>query len=138
MGARHGQAMIECALCLFALALVLSALLAFGALIPRTTRLMSDVRRDAGRAAMSGAAGASDALPVALRDALPAPLQALPPLATATEERHETVELPPFAAEYLFKVNAAGEYRLHESAALPTLTVPACEVSAFTIDGDLL
>ena len=51
MHARSGQAMIEFALGLFALTLILSALLAFGAIIPKTTQLQSEVRRAAGRAA---------------------------------------------------------------------------------------
>ena len=47
MHGRNGQAMVEFALCVFALALVLSALLAFGAIIPRTARLQGEVRRAA-------------------------------------------------------------------------------------------
>ncbi len=137
--ATRGQAMIECAVCLFAFALVLSALLAFGAIIPRATRLLSDVRRDAGRAAQAGSAGEVGALPPVLNAALPTALQTLPPVALATKEDHETVDLPTLAGEYLFEVNAAGEYRLHEAAALPAFTVPTFDAPAFTAaEGDLL
>ena len=59
MHGRNGQAMVEFALCVFALALVLSALLAFGAIIPRTPRLQGEVRRAAGLAAASGSGAAA-------------------------------------------------------------------------------
>ncbi len=134
----RGQAMIECAICLFAFALVLSALLAFGAIIPRATRLMSDMRRDAGCAARTGSGGDEGALPAVLGTALPNALQTLPPVALATKEDHETVDIPSLAGEYLFEVNAAGEYRLHETAALPAFTVPKFTVPAFTSEGNLL
>ena len=136
MHGRNGQAMVEFALCVFALALVLSALLAFGAIIPRTARLQSEVRRAAGLAAASGTA--AGVLPAPLSDGLPAALRPLPALELVTEERHETVDLDALAAEYLFETNEGREYRLHEQASLPVLGVPFCDVSALTAEGGLL
>ncbi len=138
MHARTGQAMVEFALCVFALALVLSALLAFGAIIPRTTRLQSEVRRAAGLAAASGSAAAVGSLPVPLSDNLPTALRPLPALELVTEERHETVDLDALAAEYLFETNEGREYRLHEQASLPVLGVPSCDVSTLAAEGGLL
>ena len=136
MHGRNGQAMVEFALCVFALALVLSALLAFGAIIPRTARLQSEVRRAAGLAAASGTA--AGVLPAPLSDGLPAALRPLPALELVTEERHETVDLDALAAEYLFETNEGREYRLHEQASLPVLGVPFCDVPALTAEGGLL
>ena len=138
MHGRNGQAMVEFALCVFALALVLSALLAFGAIIPRTARLQGEVRRAAGPAAASGSGAAAGVLPVPLSDNLPAALRPLPALELVTEERHETVDLDALAAEYLFETNEGREYRLHEQASLPVLGVPFCDVPALTAEGGLL
>ena len=140
MHGRNGQAMVEFALCVFALALVLSALLAFGAIIPRTARLQGEVRRAAGLAAASGSGSGSAAgvLPAPLSDGLPAALRPLPALELVTEERHETVDLDALAAEYLFETNEGREYRLHEQASLPVLGVPSCDVPALTAEGGLL
>lgn len=138
MHGRNGQAMVEFALCVFALALVLSALLAFGAIIPRTARLQGEVRRAAGLAAASGSGAAADVLPAPLSDGLPAALRPLPALELVTEERHETVDLDALAAEYLFETNEGREYRLHEQASLPVLGVPSCDVPALTAEGGLL
>lgn len=138
MHGRNGQAMVEFALCVFALALVLSALLAFGAIIPRTARLQGEVRRAAGLAAASGSGAAAGVLPALLSDNLPAALRPLPALELVTEERHETVDLDALAAEYLFETNEGREYRLHEQASLPVLGVPSCDVPALTAEGGLL
>lgn len=138
MHGRNGQAMVEFALCVFALALVLSALLAFGAIIPRTARLQGEVRRAAGLAAVSGSGAAAGVLPAPLSDGLPAALRPLPALELVTEERHETVDLDALAAEYLFETNEGREYRLHEQASLPVLGVPSCDVPALTAEGGLL
>ena len=138
MHGRNGQAMVEFALCVFALALVLSALLAFGAIIPRTARLQGEVRRAAGLAAASGSGAAAGVLPTTLSDGLPAALRPLPALELVTEERHETVDLDALAAEYLFETNEGREYRLHEQASLPVLGVPSCDVSTLTAEGGLL
>ena len=138
MHGRNGQAMVEFALCVFALALVLSALLAFGAIIPRTARLQGEVRRAAGLAAASGSGAAASVLPAPLSDNLPAALRPLPALELVTEERHETVDLNALAAEYLFETNEGREYRLHEQASLPVLGVPSCDVPALTAEGGLL
>lgn len=138
MHGRNGQAMVEFALCVFALALVLSALLAFGAIIPRTARLQGEVRRAAGLAAASGSGAPAGVLPAPLSDNLPAALRPLPALELVTEERHETVDLDALAAEYLFETNEGREYRLHEQASLPVLGVPSCDVSTLTAEGGLL
>ena len=138
MHGRNGQAMVEFALCVFALALVLSALLAFGAIIPRTARLQGEVRRAAGLAAASGSGAAAGVLPAPLSDGLPAALRPLPALELVTEERHETVDLDALAAEYLFETNEGREYRLHEQASLPVSGVPFCDVPALTAEGGLL
>ena len=138
MHGRNGQAMVEFALCVFALALVLSALLAFGAIIPRTARLQGEVRRAAGLATASGSGAAAGVLPAPLSDNLPAALRPLPALELVTEERHETVDLDALAAEYLFETNEGREYRLHEQASLPVLGVPSCDVPALTAEGGLL
>ena len=138
MHGRNGQAMVEFALCVFALALVLSALLAFGAIIPRTARLQGEVRRAAGLAAASGSGTAAGVLPASLSENLPAALRPLPALELVTEERHETVDLDALAAEYLFETNEGREYRLHEQASLPVLGVPSCDVSTLAAEGGLL
>ena len=138
MHGRNGQAMVEFALCVFALALVLSALLAFGAILPRTARLQGVGRRAAALAAASGSGAAAGVLPAPLSDGLPAALRPLPALELVTEERHETVDLDALAAEYLFETNEGREYRLHEQASLPVLGVPFCDVPALTAEGGLL
>ena len=138
MHGRNGQAMVEFALCVFALALVLSALLAFGAIIPRTARLQGEVRRAAGLAAASGSGAAAGVLPAPLSAPPPAALRPLPALELVTEERHETVDLDALAAEYLFETNEGREYRLHEPASLPVLGVPFGDGPALAAEGGLL
>ncbi len=138
MHAKSGQAMVEFAVGLFVFALILSALFAFGAIIPRTTQLQSDVRRDAGRAAESGRGGRAGSLPVRISENLPSDVQAIPALELVTEERVETVDLDALAAEYLFETNEGNEYRIRESAAMPVMGVPTFDITALGLEGGLL
>ncbi|MDO5320010.1 MAG: hypothetical protein Q4G65_15385 [bacterium] len=138
MHARSGQAMIEFALGLFALTLILSALLAFGAIIPKTTQLQSEVRRAAGRAAESGEGSADGALPVRILDNLPADARDIPAVELVTEQRHETVDLTQFAAEWLFPANGDNEFRIHEEASMPAMGVPTFEINQLEQEGGLL
>ncbi len=138
MHAKSGQAMVEFAVCVFAFALILSALFAFGAIIPKTAQLQSEVRRAAGRAAASGGGAGEGALPVCIVNNLPADVRSIPALERVTEQRHETVDLAALAAEYLFEANEGNEFRIHESASMPVLGVPAFDVNALGQEGGLL
>lgn len=124
MRARSGQAMIEFALGLFVLALVLSALLSIGKIIPESTRLQSVVRREAGRNAESGGGTPNGALPAAIRGNLPDPMGRLAAVELTTSAQIETVDLDAFAAEYLFDTNEGNEYRIRETTSLPVMGVP--------------
>ena len=138
MHARSGQAMVEFALGLFALTLILSALLAFGAIIPKTTQLQSEVRRAAGRSAEAGGGSSNGALPVRILDNLPADARGIPAVELVTEQRHETVDLTQFAADWLFPANGDNEFRIHEEASMPAMGVPAFEVNPLEQEGGLL
>ncbi len=138
MHAKSGQAMVEFAVCVFAFALILSALLAFGAIIPKTTQLQSEVRRAAGHAAETGGGSVDGALPVHIVDNLPTEVQSVPALELVTEERYETVDLNALAAEYLFETNEGNEFRIHESATMPVMGVPTFNITVFGEEGGLL
>lgn len=138
MHARSGQAMIEFALGLFVLTLILSALLAFGAIIPKTTQLQSEVRRAAGRSAEVGDGSPEGALPARVLNNLPTDLRAIPAVELVTEQRHETVDLTAFAAEWLFPANGDNEFRIHEEASMPAMGVPTLDVHPLEQEGGLL
>ena len=138
MHARSGQAMVEFALGLFALALILSALLAFGAIIPKTTRLQSEVRRAAGRSAEARGGSSDGALPVRILENLPVGARGISAVELVTEQRHETVDLTQFAAEWLFPANGDNEFRIHEEASMPAMGVPTLDVNPLEQEGGLL
>lgn len=138
MHARSGQAMIEFALGLLVLSLILSALFAFGEIIPKTTELQSEVRRAAGRAAESGGGSSEGALPVRILENLPADVRGVPAIELVTEQRHETVDLTEFAAEWLFPANGDNEFRIHEEASMPAMGVPTFDVPPLEQEGGLL
>ncbi len=133
MHAKSGQAMVEFAVCVFAFALILSALFAFGAIIPKTTQLQSEVRRAAGRAAETGGGSGNGGLPVSILNSLPRSVN-LSAAELVTEQRYETVDLDALAAEYLFETNEGNEFRIHESASMPAMGVPTFNFA----EGDLL
>ena len=61
---RRGQAMIEMAIGMLVFALILSGLLAFGAIIPESMRLQTMVRRMAGYEAQCNTSGSTDGMPL--------------------------------------------------------------------------
>ena len=138
MHAKSGQAMIEFALGLFVFTLILSALLAFGAIIPKTTQLQNEVRRAAGRSAEAGGGSPDGALPVRILENLPMDARGIPAVELITEQRHETVDLTPFAAEWLFPANGDNEFRIHEEASMPAMGVPTLDVIPLEQEGGLL
>ena len=77
---RHGQAFIELAVGMFVLTLVLSALFAFASIIIHSLDTQRTLRGEAGKASLLG--GGSDAF--------------------ASASATDTVEVEPFAADYIF------------------------------------
>lgn len=134
MHARSGQAMIEFALGLFALALILSALFSIGKIIPESTRLQSIVRREAGRNAESGGGEPNGAVPERIGGNLPSRVSDLRPVELTTSEQIETVDLDAFAAEYLFDTNAGNEYRVRESMSMPVMGLPRFPPNELAVD----
>lgn len=124
MHARHGQAMIEFAIGMFIFALILSALFAFAAIIPESTRAQNMVRRLAGRDAESGGGSPDGALPVRTSDALPAALRSVPAVELVRRQIDFTVDIGAFAAENLLGDETAREVRVSEEAYMPALGIP--------------
>lgn len=95
---RKGQAFMEMAIGMFALALVLSALFGFTSYILSSLEMQSELRADAGRAAL-GAGGGDEAY-------------------SSRIENH-TVEVEPFAAEYVFGTT---EVEVREEVHIPAMS----------------
>lgn len=133
MRTRDGQAMIELALGLFVFALVVCALLSFGAIVHESLRLQGMVRRIAGREAQTSIGGANcgssiPSVAAVLSDEEVRPLDASPftDLADRPAELVERslsfeTDIDDFAAEWLYGEKS---FRGIESVAMPTMTIP--------------
>lgn len=95
---RKGQAFMEMAIGMFALALVLSALFGFTSYILSSLEMQSELRADAGRAAL-GAGGGDEAY--------------------SSRIENDTVEVEPFAAEYVFGTT---EVEVREEVHIPAMS----------------
>lgn len=130
-----GQAMIEFAICLLAFALVLSALLAFGSIVPKSMALQSESRRAAGCAAQVGGGSPEGSLSPRHLDNLPSGVRSVAVVEIVSEERHETVDLDALSAEYLFETNGENEFRIHERTSMPSMRIPNFETD-YQMRGD--
>ncbi len=122
MRTKCGQAMVEFVVGVFALVLIISAIIAFGRTIPEATRHLSLVRVKAGRNAQTASSGNSaGSAPSAVSGFL--------------SEAGTTTEPGPFSEETLnFEVGLSdigengflGISKLHmsESATIPLMTIP--------------
>lgn len=140
MRTRSGQAMIELALGLFVFALVVCALLSFGAVIPESLRLQGMVRRIAGREAQTAAGGANcgSAIPAvgtALSDEEVQPLDvsqftelSARPVELVERSLSFETDIDDFAAEWLYGEKT---FRGAESASMPTMTIPNFAADGF-------
>ena len=95
--ARPGQALMELAVGMLALALVLSALFSFAAYVVSSLEMQRSLRAEAGRKAMNAAGQGF-----------------------ATAKDSDTVELEQFAADYLFGEN---ELKIEEEVQMPNMGV---------------
>ena len=71
-------------------------------------------------------------------DNLPAGARDIPAVELVTEQRHETVDLTRFAADWLFPANGDNEFRIHEEASMPAMGVPTFEINQLEQEGGLL
>lgn len=138
MHARRGQAMIEFAIGMFVFALILSALFAFAAIIPESTRAQSMVRKLAGRDAESGSGSPDGSLPARTSENLPAALRAIPAVELVRQQIDFTVDIGDFAAENLLGDESAREVRVSEEAHMPALGLPQFDAGALAEGGGLL
>lgn len=98
MGIRRGQAFMEMALGMFALALVLSALFGFTTYILSSLAIQRDLRADAGCPALT-AIGMGESY--------------------CTKTASDTVEVEPFAAEYVF---GSSKVEVKEDVHIPAMS----------------
>lgn len=124
MRAKRGQAAIEFAVCVFAFALLLSAIFTFASIIPESTRIQSMVRAMAGRNAQSGTGLAEGNLPERTRDNLPLALRSVPAVDLVHETLDFTVDLDELAATYMFGEGGKSELKVREESSLPAMGLP--------------
>ena len=98
MGTRRGQAFVELALGMLALALVLSALFGFTAYILSSLKMQRHLRADAGRGALN-AGGGEESYSSKIAD--------------------DTVEVEPLAATYIF---GSSEVEVKEEVHIPAMS----------------
>ncbi len=125
---RNGQAMIEFAIGMFVFALIVSALLAFGELIPKSIEYEYQVRKMAGYAAQGEETAASDgAWPQSVHSQFSSAIIDMGNLNAAEfngESLSFTIPLEPLAQEYLF---GDDQFRLVEDAFMPPMRIPNFE-----------
>ena len=124
MRVKHGQAAIEFAVCVFAFALLLSAIFTFASIIPESTRIQSMVRALAGRNAQSGSGMAEGNLPERTLDNLPLALRSVPAIDLVREQLDFTVDLDELAATYVFGEDGKSELKIREESSLPAMGLP--------------
>ena len=98
MGTRHGQAFMEMALGMLALALVLSALFGFTSYIMSSLEMQRDLRAEAGKGALEAAGGDES---------------------YSSKTAHDTVEVEQFAANYIF---GSSEVEVNEEVHIPVMS----------------
>lgn len=98
MATRRGQAFMEMAIGMFALALVLSALFAFTMYILSSLEMQLDLRADAGVGALEAGGGDES---------------------YSSKVSHDTVEVEPFAATYIFGSTAV---EVQEEVHIPAMS----------------
>lgn len=132
---RRAQAMIEFAICLLAFSLVLSALLAFGAIIPKRMALQCEARREAGCVAQNGRGSPEGSLAPRHLDNLPPDVRPVAVVETIASERHKTVDIDATAAKYFFGKEDDKEFRIHERVSMPSMRIPSFEITDRTPGG---
>ena len=132
---RSGQAMIEMAVGIFIFVLVLSALLAFGRIIPEAMRLQSEARCKAGYEAQSSASAISDGRKFPQVDGVLAEPEVQPerpprafaeaaqsPCECRTMFQSFSVDLEGVSNEWLWQ--GATKFRGLEECHMPVMTIP--------------
>ena len=122
--AKAGQAAIEFAICVFAFALLLSAVLTFAQIIPESTRIQSMVRAMAGRNAQAGNGAAEGTIPERTLDNLPLAMRSVPAVDLVHENLDFTVDLDELAATYMFGEDGKSELKIHEESSMPAMGLP--------------
>lgn len=95
---RRGQALVELAVGMFALALVAASLIGFTAYIISSLDMQRDLRADAGRPALAAVGGDGSFV---------------------SKSDHDTVEVEPLAAEYVF---GSTEVEVKEEVHIPAMS----------------
>ncbi len=125
---RRGQAMVEFAIGMFVFVLIVSALLAFGELIPKAIEYEYQVRKMAGRAAQGKVTASSDgSWPHAAYDNISSKIVNIKDLAASEfhgESLSFTITLEPLAQKYVF---GEEKFRFVEDAFIPPLKIPNFE-----------
>lgn len=125
MRTENGQAAVEFAIGVFALILILSAIIVFGRVIPEASRHLSLVRVKAGRDAMSATSGnTSGGVPQSILSVMSGSGAAMEPAPL----REETLN-------YVTDVSDAGnvvfpgidKFRMSVKAVIPVMTIPRAE-----------
>lgn len=117
-----GQAMVEFVVGVFALVLIISALIIFGRAIPEATRHLSLVRVKAGRDAQSAAGGDTlGSAPPAVMDVFAGADAPSEPGPIREETLNFEVNVSDVGAESLFGFS---KLHLSETAVFPVMTIP--------------
>ena len=124
MRAKRGQAAIEVAMCVFAFALLLSAVFTFANIIPESTRIQNMVRALAGRNAESGNGAAEGTIPQRTLQNLPSALRNVPAVDLVRENLDFTVDLDELAATYMFGADGKNELKIGEESYMPAMGLP--------------
>ncbi len=124
MRVKSGQAAIEFAICVFAFALLLSAIFTFAQIIPESTRIQSMCRAMAGRNAESGYGAAEGTIPERTIQNLPLAMRNVPAVDLVRENLDFTVDLDELAATYMFGADGKNELKIHEESFMPAMGLP--------------
>ena len=124
MSAKRGQAAIEFVVCVFAFAILLSAVFTFANIIPESTRIQSMVRALAGRNAESGNGAAEGTIPQRTLQNLPRALRNVPAVDLVRENLDFTVDLDELAATYMFGADGKNELKIGEESYMPAMGLP--------------
>jgi hypothetical protein len=117
-----GQAMLEFIVGLFAFVLIISAMLAFGRVIPEATHNLSLVRTKAGRDAQSASGGDSaGSAPPAVVAAMSGSGAPSEPALLAEETLNFEVDVSDTGFKRFFNVS---KFHLCETAVMPLMTIP--------------
>ncbi len=122
MRTRDGQAVVEFVVGIFALVLIISAIIAFGRAIPEATSHLSLVRVKAGRDAQSATSGnTSGGAPQSIISVMSDSGATMEPAPLREETLNYEVDISDIGNDGLLGLT---KLRMSETAAIPVMTIP--------------